>query len=149
MKRSAALVPLSRDHHTALVVARELCRSTEANAQAAATRYVEFLRRHELEHFAVEEAVLLSAMPDGPGARGFDQHVRADHDYLRAALRRLEEEGSAPSVALLHEIGARLREHVRFEEREVFAYIERELNAATLAALGARIAERERTPPAQ
>jgi len=43
MKRAAALAPLSRDHHLALVVARELARAGPGQTEAARGRFVRFL----------------------------------------------------------------------------------------------------------
>jgi hemerythrin-like domain-containing protein len=137
MKRSEALAPLSRDHHVALVVARELSRSTEADAEAAATRFVEFLARHELAHFALEEAVLLPALGADDPATEFGRRVREDHEFLRSAMRRLEK--SPRSLALVHDTGARLRAHVQMEERELFPYLERTLEPAELDRIGAML----------
>jgi hemerythrin-like domain-containing protein len=140
MKRSSSLAHLSREHHTALVVARDLARATENDAAALAERFVAFLSGHELAHFALEEALLLPAMPDEPRARQLQEQVRADHEDLRAARRRLEESSDQPSLDFLHEIGRRLRAHVQLEEREVFPYIEQALDPAALDELGARLA---------
>jgi hemerythrin-like domain-containing protein len=140
MKRSSALAPLSREHHTALVVARDLARASEDDAGDLAERFVVFLSGHELTHFALEEALLLPAMPDEPRARQLQEQVRADHQDLRAALRRLKESSDQPSLDFLHEIGSRLRAHVQLEEQEVFPYIEQALDPAALDELGARLA---------
>jgi hypothetical protein len=112
MKRSPALAPLSRDHHTALVVARDLTRASEADAGAVAERFVRFLSGHELAHFALEEALLL---PDQPGVDFLHQIGRR----LRAHVQ-LEEQEVFPYIeqvlepAALDALGARLaREHDR------------------------------------
>jgi len=140
MKRSAALASLSRDHHTALVVARELSRAGPEHAEVAASRFVRFLAVHELAHFALEESVLLPALPDEPQAQVFAARVHEDHDYLRAALRRLQDSPQAASVEFLHALGARLRTHVQMEERELFPYLEDSLDSATLEQIGVRLA---------
>jgi hypothetical protein len=140
MKRTAALAPLSRDHHLALVVARQLSRATPAQAGAAAQRFVRFLAEHELAHFALEETVLLPALPDEPQARALAEQTRKDHRYLRAAMQRLRGSPQAADVDLLHEIGGRLRTHVQMEERELFPYLERSLEPAALDRIGAKLA---------
>jgi hypothetical protein len=43
------------------------------------------------------------------------------------------------SVEFVHEVGARLRAHVRMEERELFPYLEGALAATTLQKLGAQL----------
>jgi hemerythrin-like domain-containing protein len=136
MRRSDALAELSRDHHHALVVARELERATAASAAAVAARFVDFLGRHELAHFAVEESVLLPALSATSEGEAFGRRMLADHEQLRAArrvaLRRRD-------TAYLHELGGRLRSHVQLEEREVFPYLERTLDEAGLRALDERL----------
>lgn len=136
MRRSDALAELSRDHHHALVVARELERATPASAAAAAARLDEFLGRHELAHFGVEESVLLPALRATPEGEAFGRRILADHEQLRAA-RAIA--AGRPDAAYLHELGGRLRSHVLLEEREVFPYLERTLDEAALRALGVRL----------
>ena len=140
MKRSEALAPLSRDHHVALVVARELSRAGDADAASATERFVRFLAGHELAHFALEESVLLPALP--PGERGSALEVRLleDHEFLRDALHRLQASPAAGTVSFLHEVGERLRAHVRMEEQELFPYLEESLDERALAAIGAKLA---------
>jgi hypothetical protein len=137
------LAPLSRDHHRALVVARELSAATPAQAAAAAERFVRFLSAHELAHFAVEEAVLLPVLPPQEPGPALEQRVRADHEFLRAALGRLRDTPDQASAEFLHEVGSRLQAHVRMEERELFPLIESSLDPAALDQLGSRLARAE------
>ena len=110
MKRHPALVPLSRDHHHALMVARRLRRTTHKNATEAAQAFLKHWKEEEQAHFRIEEDVLLPAY----AAHGDVAHpavVRAllDHVLICRDARRL---GDAPSLGLLHELGARLAAHV-------------------------------------
>lgn len=141
MQRSQALAQLSRDHHRALVVARCLTRATAADAAQAAGAFVEFLTRHELSHFALEEAVLLpvAGATDEGGRLG--AQVRDEHARLRDDLSRLQGRVASSDPAELQEIGKRLRAHVLLEERELFPYLEQTLSDAELAAVGAKLAE--------
>jgi hemerythrin-like domain-containing protein len=136
VKRHPALVPLSRDHHHALVVARTLRRATAATA-AEATR--SFLAHWEEErlHFRLEEEVLLPAY----AAHGDPEHptiarVLVDHVVIRRDAGRLT---AAPSLELLHELGDRLAAHVHLEEQELFPLIEATLPEPELSALGERL----------
>lgn len=139
MKRSEALAPLSRDHHVALVVARELSRASADDASAAADRFVAFLARHELAHFALEESVLLPAVRDDQAVGALVRQVVADHAYFREAMRRLKRTGEPSDLEWLHQLGARLSAHVRMEERELFPHIERSLSDAELEEVGAAL----------
>ena len=60
MKRHPALVPLSHDHHHALVEARRLRRSaeTEADPAAAAETFASFFASVTVPHFREEEEEL-------------------------------------------------------------------------------------------
>ena len=147
MKRSPALVPLSRDHHLALVVARDLSRVNETDAKAAAARFVQFLSQHQLAHFELEERELLPAIPQEEPGPELARRVREDHEYLRAAMLRLRGSPGAADVEFVHEVGARLRAHVEMEECELFPYLERSLDAASLDQLGARLAHQSGEQP--
>jgi hemerythrin-like domain-containing protein len=145
MKRHPALVPLSRDHHHALVLARRLKQATGEGASDAARAFLAQWEEEEREHFRVEEEILLPAYAaygdlDQPAV------VRAllDHVLIRRDAGRL---GDAPSLEVLHELGARLAAHVELEERELFPLIERALPEDALIALGEalRRAEANRT----
>jgi hemerythrin-like domain-containing protein/ketosteroid isomerase-like protein len=141
MKRSHALAPLSRDHHVALVVARELSRAGDSDAASATERYVRFLARHELAHFALEESVLVPALPPGERGAALSERLLEDHEFLRDALRRLQASPAAVTLSYVHEIGERLRAHVRMEEQELFPYLEQSLDERALAAIGAKLAQ--------
>lgn len=124
------------------MVARELSQAAPDNATKAAEQFVRFLARHELEHFALEEAVLLPALPGDEKGRSLERRVREDHQYLREALERLRERADPPGAEILHEIGARLRDHVRLEERQLFPHLEQSLEAAELERIGTKLAHR-------
>ncbi|MGH2872071.1 MAG: hemerythrin domain-containing protein [Solirubrobacteraceae bacterium] len=139
MKRSAALAPLSRDHHHALVVASVATRADEATARSAALLFADFIRGHEAAHFALEEALLLPALPAGHRGEALAGQVLADHRELRDGARRLARARGRTDIELVHELGAQLRAHVQLEERKLFPYVEQTLDAEALVALGGRI----------
>lgn len=127
MKRDARLHGLSSEHHGALVLARSLDRAhaawTREDGEAFGRRF-----DRELEpHFRVEEELLLPALV-GAGAQAIAARVADDHARLRegAAAVRAGDGGAARAFA------ERLREHVRFEERELFPACEELLAGETL-----------------
>jgi hypothetical protein len=139
MRRSAALAPLSRDHHHALVIASALTRAGEATARSSAMLFADFVLEHEARHFAVKESLLLPALPAGDRARALTERVLADHRYLRDAAQQLRLASVLPDTDLLRSIGARLRAHVQLEERELFPYLEESLDPASLEHIGSRL----------
>ena len=143
MKRSEELAPLSRDHHHGLFAALKLTRATPADAAAARAAFLVFWQDEGRHHFAVEEEVLLP---------GFARHVAPDHHAIvrvlveHVDLRRRAQalaDTDAPALADLHELGARLRTHIRHEEDVLFPLIEASLPHDELVALGAAIARAE------
>jgi hemerythrin-like domain-containing protein len=149
MKRSEALAPLSRDHHVALVVAAVLERADRQGIDDATARFVDFCRSHELSHFALEEAVLLPAVGDDERGQAHASRVLEDHAYLRDALERLRRADASRDLGFVHEVGARLRAHVRVEEREFFPYLEKTLDPATLEQIGSRLAAEPTDDPGE
>lgn len=129
MLRAAALVPLSREHHESLVLARRACDPSRPGAEPEA------LREHLLQrwprvfepHFHAEEQYLLPALAEA-GAADLADACRAQHAHLRALLARLQ----AGDLAALPAWGEAMREHVRWEERALFPRAEALLDLASL-----------------
>jgi hemerythrin-like domain-containing protein len=128
MKRSAILQPLSREHHTALSLAKSCERAALSDdlaqiAQACQRAILAFSA--ELEpHFQIEEKSLLPLLKS-PETQALAQRTLADHERLRALLNGLQKTDSAA----LGSFGKCLNAHVRFEERELFAAFESLLEA--------------------
>lgn len=139
MKRDPALISLSHDHHQALFVAQQLRRATAETANEAGSAFLAYWERHGRAHFRQEEEILLPAYA-GHGDPHHPLVARAlcDHVAIRHSAGRLAREAN-PAVDELHELGARLADHVRLEERELFPLIERTLPQERLAALAAEL----------
>jgi hypothetical protein len=144
MKRDPALVALSRDHHQALVVAKQLRDATPETAGEARARYLAYWQEHGRAHFRLEEEILLPAY----AAHGDPHHplvarTLCEHVALRQRADSLAHE-SSPRVAALNELGSQLSDHVRLEERELYPLIERAIPAADLADVAAALEQAER-----
>jgi hemerythrin-like domain-containing protein len=145
VKRHASLIPLSRDHHQALHRALKLKRADEASAADALRDVVEFFDGHGALHFRVEEEVLFPLYVRDGGADPTDEAIvrpLTDHVWIRARIAALRE-ASAPTVTELHELGERLDDHIRYEERVLFPAIQEALTAEQLAELGRAVAAAE------
>ena len=146
MKRDESLTPLSRDHHQALHQALKLKRADETSAAEALRGMVEFFDAHGALHFRVEEEVLLPAYVRDGGADATEEaiaRVLTDHVWIRARIGALRESPDAP-VEELRELGRRLDDHVRHEERVLFPAIESALTTEQLERLGRAVAAAER-----
>jgi hypothetical protein len=116
MKRSPALAPLSRDHHHALDVARRLRRATSEDLDEVRAYLESFWAERGAEHFALEERELTADRLDSPAWRAGVARMLAEHEEIRVR--------TVDSVDAAHELGELLHDHVRFEERELFALLE-------------------------
>jgi len=135
VKRSAALTPLSREHQHALALALALTRATDDDAAGLSRRAAAFWQDESGPHFEQEETVLLPVLARHAGDDDTDiSRVQAEHADLRGRFARLA--ASAGRPADLHELGRRLTDHVRFEERELFPRIESLLGEEELARVG-------------
>jgi hypothetical protein len=141
-KRAEALVPLSHDHHEALVAGMRLRRAAEATADAERAVFLHFWRERCAPHFRAEEEVLLPAFATyGDPYDPVVLRVLGDHVAIRERAARLERASATP--AALHELGELLTAHVRLEERELFPLVERTLPPDAMAALAAALGEAE------
>ena len=126
MKRSPTLQPLSREHHTALSLAKACERAVQSGdaarvGQACQRAIREF--SHELErHFRIEECSLLPLL-HSLETEPLVQRTLEDHRQLRALLDGLRRN----DAEALSSFAACLIAHVRFEERALFPALERVL----------------------
>ena len=131
MKRAPALMPLSREHHEALVLARRACEPSRPQAEPESLR-AHLLRRWDEQfeaHFTREEDHLLPALHSA-GEPAAAQEALRQHRVLRAAIARLR----AGDLAALPSWGDAMREHVQWEERALFPLAERVLDLSRLQA---------------
>jgi iron-sulfur cluster repair protein YtfE (RIC family) len=139
VKRDAALVHLSRDHHHGLVVAQRLSRATAETADEARAAFLEFWHAEGRAHFRAEEEILLPSFASyGSATDDAVIRVLTEHVDLRRRAADLAREAAAPLEAL-HALGEGLASHIRHEERTLFPLIETTLPADALAELAAAL----------
>ncbi|MBK8011756.1 MAG: hemerythrin domain-containing protein [Deltaproteobacteria bacterium] len=133
MKRDPHLLDLSRDHHHALVLARRAettaADGTDDDVTSTWETIAEAFDADLAPHFEVEELYLLPPI-DAAGEVELVRRTRSDHERLRSLLASADDPRSR-----LREFGERLRQHVRFEEQELFPTAEATLDAAQLRAV--------------
>lgn len=113
-----------------------LRRATPDSAADAVARFQDYFERAGSQHFDVEEAVLLPALPEQGEWKALCARVRDEHRAMRAAgARVLAAERDVP-VEEVRELGQALDAHVRFEERKLFPFLEERLTATELTELG-------------
>lgn len=125
MKRNPALQPLSREHHSALVLAKACERAVQSGDAAmlsqARQRAIQAYTNELDAHFSIEEQSLLPLLKS-PETQALVQRTLAEHRQLRGLLMLIALQQS--DAAALNNFGKCLSAHVRFEERELFPAIE-------------------------
>lgn len=144
-RRHESLIPLSRQHHHALVLALAIRRRNgieqgTAAWLAAMAAQVSRAYSSELEsHFSVEETVLFPAMERYLGRLKLVGDLIAEHLALRSLVERIQ---TSPAASALDDFSARLDAHVRKEERRLFVEFEMRMPAEEALKVGREIEAR-------
>jgi len=143
LTRDPALVPLSQDHHHALVQSlrlRDAAAGGPGPAAEAARAFLDHWRNAMIGHFAEEQEVLFPAV-EATLVEAVAR-LRGEHAEIAGLVARLEESlvaGSDPRD-LLAEVGWLVHDHIRFEERVLFEAVQSRLGPTGLADLGRALA---------
>ena len=145
MRRSEYLQALSRGHHQGLYVALQLRRATPGSTTEARRGFLQFWYSEGGQHFRVEEGVLLPAYArHRPADEPAVVRVLTEHVDLRRRAAELDA-CESPSLTAVHELGERLAQHIRHEERVLFPAIEAALSDAELSELVRALERAERS----
>jgi hypothetical protein len=141
VKRDPRLVRLSWDHHHGLVMAHRIAKELPvADDEGMAGLYSELLAFWAaglLPHFRVEQECLLARLlrhrpaDDAAVRTTLDEHLELE--ALVATMRDTTEEGVRRESLL--RFGARLAEHIRWEEADLFQRTQEDLSEDELDAL--------------
>ena len=151
MKRHPGLIPLSHDHHDALVVAQGLVLGRSkaprsdwpTDRRAQVDRVVAFFAHRLRWHFDIEEAHLFPAVVAHlPREAALVAQLLDEHDAMRTRVRDLEQDPTTALTVRLPSLGRLLEAHVRREERVLFEVMQREMEPAVLETLGRRLGSR-------
>ncbi|HQR04091.1 MAG: hemerythrin domain-containing protein [Proteobacteria bacterium] len=126
MKRRPRLQGLAREHHGALVLARQLMTAEMVAWPEWSGRIATIFATDFEPHFCAEEHDLLPLLA-ATDAAALALRTRAEHDRLRDLAT-----AAASDPGMLAEFGRLLRDHVRFEDRELFPAAEQVLPDAWL-----------------
>jgi hemerythrin-like domain-containing protein len=146
VKRHAALIPLSHDHHDALVAARRLRRAADGTERAAAAAaFLAFFAADTVGHFRQEEELLFPQVVDRAETQALVVEALLQHQRLHALAAQLTADLAAGSTdpVVMRDLGQLLEAHVRLEERQLFPLIE-ELLGEKLAGLDLTVREADR-----
>lgn len=143
MERDERLLRLSREHHHGLVMALRIERELpDADVTAMQTLYgdlVRFWSAGLLPHFGAENECLLAriAQRSDPGLRHAGR-LQRDHREMEDLVDVMAE-AKTPDARqqALARFGVQLRDHIRWEERDLFEWLQRELTDGELDDVGA------------
>lgn len=137
MKRNENLIELSRDHHHGLLLGWKIRRGIENETDRKLIgRYVWYFSQHSLfPHFEEEEQDVLRFLPKDDS---YHQKVVEDHQQIRAMVRSITS-SEEPDAEPLLELAKLLDSHIRYEERQLFPYLEQTLSGDALEKIGAAI----------
>lgn len=141
MKRHPALLPLTHDHHHALVWARRLRLAADAGDASrldTASGFLEFFDAEAVRHFREEEELLFPLLAEVEGTVADEvAQLLVQHLEIHALVHRLRRRVAAGSVpaADVRTLGQHFEVHIRLEEQHVFPHIEEAVPDADLSAL--------------
>ena len=143
IKRSQALISLSREHHDGLLLVYKIRQGIKLTIEPERiASYCTWFWKHHLEqHFDNEERVLGPYL-DNLGALK-DQLFR-EHSQIRQAMQELN---NAPKYPNLENFGQLLNDHIRFEERVLFNEIERSVTPDQLEEIASKLSEEDKAIP--
>ena len=128
MKRHETLVPLSREHHGALILARLLQKNAPTykglpEQPAAKLVYaIKYYTEDLLAHFVKEEVLLQQVKKYDKQIEKLMHEIIKEHRQLSTMFNTLHDEKDLPVA--LDKLGALLEEHIRKEERVLFPLIQ-------------------------
>ena len=139
IKRNPAIVEFSKDHHFALLLVWKIGEGfkKEIEPKRMADYIVHSFDIEMNPHFIAEEKFLFSKLPADHLLR---LKAEKDHKEMRRMILEMQ---SNPNVQLLQEFSELLKQHIRFEERDLFNLLQEIIPEAELVEIGEQSGHRE------
>lgn len=141
LKRHQAIVSFSKDHHFGLLLSWKIRNGLKHGVdEKRISDYVLYIFKEDLEmHFNDEEKFLFSLLPAGDKMIA---HAIDDHHHLNILATAIEQ--STHDAALLNRFADELEEHIRYEERILFNYLQENIPVAELEKIANRFPNNSR-----
>ena|SRR5690606_42106457 len=138
MKRNINLVELSRDHHHGLLLGWKVKQGlkNQTDLEEIKKYIVHFNEKALKPHFNEEETQLLIYLDPENDLR---KRTENEHEEIIALAKQLHLSSAANADNMLT-FADLLERHIRFEERELFPYMENSLSQKDLEEIGEKIA---------
>lgn len=128
MKRHPALIPISREHHDSLILARLLQKDAPPykglplDVEGKAVYALDFYKNKLISHFIAEEKIL-------PLVKGLNleidvliSEILEEHNRFRSSFNAINKQNNMADH--LDKLGKDLELHIRKEERQLFPLIQ-------------------------
>lgn len=128
MKRHVSLIPLSHEHHEALILARFLQKASPpykgmpTELPQKALYALNFYNEKLIDHFLQEEAIIPIVKGDSPELDALMDDMVKEHVTLRELFVQLIDQNEL--LLPLDHLGKTLETHIRKEERQIFPLIQ-------------------------
>jgi hemerythrin-like domain-containing protein len=132
IKRDPAIVRFSRDHHHALLLVWKIREGLGKNVEPEriSNYVVSFFDNELVPHFKDEEVNLFATLPENNEMR---VRAESEHKTIREVISSIREN---PGEELtLRRFAELLEGHIRFEERELFNFLQTVLSKEELTAI--------------
>jgi hypothetical protein len=135
LKRDPALVQFSKDHHFALLLIWKIRQGLQLDVELQRiSKYINFFFENYLkEHFKEEEELLLIHLDEHDDLR---LSTETDHKELRSLNEKIKNDQSQPDIRQFANL---LEQHIRFEERFLFAHLQDHLGEAELNSIAEKM----------
>jgi hemerythrin-like domain-containing protein len=136
MKRDKNLQELSRDHHHGLLLGWKIRQGLKLQVDPELiVQYIRyFFHSALLPHFGEEETHILTYLEDD---NTYKERTLNDHRAITSLVEALADKENEAAVFL--KIAELLDDHIRFEERELFPYLQEQFSSEQLNEIGVAI----------
>ena len=137
IKRSKELLALSREHHHGLLLCWKIRQGLANGVELSRIKeyILHFYDTQLNDHFFLEEKYLFSLI-DAQNLHRIK--AESQHREIRGLIDAIKA-NNAGNTSLLGELQQKLEEHIRFEERELFNYIQKHCDSALLKNVAANL----------
>ena len=128
IKRSIELAPLSREHHDGLLFVWKIREGLKNGTSVGKLKQysIWFWQQHIKPHFYQEENILLPYLsPDHELA----VRMKKEHEQIRELVLQLDRDADHSTFTHLANL---INDHIRFEERKLFSFLEKSLSPEQL-----------------
>jgi len=141
IKRNAALVQLSKDHHFGLLLIWKTREGLKKSIEPERiSRYIIHFFETELKaHFKEEEELLFVEVPPDNKLR---MQAEAEHKNIYELIERISTRPGDKD--LVQTFANTLEKHIRFEERQLFNYLQDNIPASSLSQIASQLKSKEK-----